>query len=167
MSMSLKNAGRWLYFAAVPLACVAGTSVAVWLAVFSYTDSHRQRISLPVFDYSAAKGRLPVEEIAVKSREPVQHVRDFFQTDTVAGKQELTLDFQKIALGMVIVKNDKRFCLTNGIQYGEGQGGSIFTVHRIEPNGVWYLVGMKKIFLQTGEKVNVDGDGNVREWLED
>jgi hypothetical protein len=160
--MSLKDLGQWLFFATVPIVLVLGTLVAIWLTLFIDLENEAQKISLPVFHYQSPE-RADITQAVDHKRNYTSAGQDIFKIETTLAHQEQELELHQVALGMVIVKDDKRFCLTNGLLYKEGAKGSGFTVHRIETDGVWYQVGSKKIFLQAGQKVNVDGKGNIRE----
>lgn len=162
MSMSVEGLGQRLYYAAVPLVLIIGILIAVWMALFSDSEKKSQGLNLPFFDYQAPEN-VPVYSDILLNRTSVQPVRDIFLMDSISGKQENLLELHEVALGMVILKGEKRFCLTNGELFKEGESGNAFTVRRIESNGVWYQIGQKEIFLQAGEKVNVDSEGNVRE----
>lgn len=161
MSMSIKDLGERLYFAAVPLFLIFSTLLVLWLTLFN--DSERSRgVNLPRFDYKPPANETVQSDVVIHS-DPVKPQRDIFLINRGSKKEEQPLEMHEVALGLVIVKGNKRFCLTNGVLFEKGQGGLGFIVHRIEANGVWYRIGDRDIFLQTGEKVNVDGDGNVRE----
>lgn len=162
MSMSVTDMGQRLRFVAVPLVLLLGVLLVFWLIFFSGSRQLSQGITLPVFEYRApgsdsADTKKPLDKKIDRT------VRDIFQIGMVSEIKEQSLDLNEVALGLVIIKGDKRFCLTNGLLFKEGGQGNGFTVDRIESNGVWYQVGNRTLFLETGEKVNVDAEGNVRD----
>ncbi len=163
MSMSIENLGPRLYFAMVPLFLIVSTAIVVWATLFSDSGDSTRKISLPSFEYQAPE-KTSKNDILSQKQQAVSPPRDIFQ---VKAKPKTgtpsPLDLHEISLGLVIVTEEKRFCLTNGVRYTTGEGNLDFTVLRIETNGVWYLVGKREIYLQPGDKVNVDGQGNVRE----
>lgn len=161
MSMSVKGVEERFYFAIVPLALVVGTALAVWFALFSDSDQKLPGVTLPFFSYQAPENKMAAYHVDLDHTSD-KPIREIFHVAAGAKQKEQSLDVNEVALGMVIVKGKKRFCLTNGIMYKEGEGNGDFTVHSIQSNGVFYQIGDKTVFLQAGENVNVDGEGNVR-----
>ncbi len=162
MSMSVKGVEQRIYFAIVPFTLVIGTALAVWFALFSNGDKKMDRVTLPHFNYQAPErttARFHVD-LDHSSSEPDREI--FLVSSRTVGKKK-SLDMNEVTLGLVIVKGQKRLCLTNGVLYREGEGNDDFTVQSIKSNGVLYQIGDETVFLQAGEKVNVDGEGNVRE----
>ena len=162
MPMSVKRFGQWLYFALVPIVLLAGTSVAVWLAVFGHADDQARPPALPYFNYQAPEKALLVQQPGLVLNSS-QTQKDLFRIDTTAGNLEQQLELNDLALGMIIANDNKRLCLTNGVLFHEGDKGNGFTVDRIESHRVWYQIGSRKIFLRIGEKVTIDSEGNVQE----
>ncbi len=160
--MSINNLIRWLYFAAVPLALLAGATIAVSWALYGQQDSWNNQIRIPSFSFT------PARHDQAQKRQFVMHsgkeqVRDMFKIQENRQAQEESLALHEIALGLIILKNDTRICITNKIKYMEGQSGPGFTVNKIESQGVWYQVGTKMVFLQTGTRIHVDDLGNIHE----
>ena len=162
MSMSVKGIEQRIYFVLVPFTLVVGTALAVWLALFSDADEKTSRVTLPHFTYQAPEGNVETFHVDLDHNSG-DAVREIFQVAAGTVEKERSLDMNEVALGLVIVKGQKRFCLTNGVMYKEGEGNDDFTVHSIKSNGVLYQIGDDTVFLQAGENVNVDGEGNVRE----
>ncbi len=162
MSMSVKGVEQRIYFAIVPFTLIVGTALAVWFALFSDADKKMDRVTLPHFSYQAPGEKSAKFHVDLDhgSKEPV---REIFHVAAGAVEKERSLDMNEVALGLVIVKGQKRFCVTNGVMYKEGEGNEDFTVHSIKSNGVLYQIGDEAVFLQAGDNVNVDGEGNVRE----
>jgi hypothetical protein len=159
--MSVKALEQKVYFVLVPLLLAAGTGIAVWLALFNEPEGIEELVTLPFFSYQVP------EKTAIHSPTDMQHipgtpVREIFSITAAPGKNEQLLSTHEVGLGIVVVMGDKRFCLTNGVIYKEGEGNSDFTVHTIEANGVRYQIGDKTVFLQAGERLTVDGAGNIR-----
>ena len=67
----------------------------------------------------------------------------------------------ELALGLIAVKGQRRFCLTNGVMLAEGESGNGFLVYRIEENRVWYKIGKSLLYLQPGDRISVDTEGNI------
>ncbi len=162
MSGAVNDLWGKLYFVAVPFALVVGITLALWLALFNDAERKSRKIPLPFFDYQIPDTE-SVHKVTPLDVPQETTARGIFHVDTISSKPEQVLDLHEVALGLVIVSGEKRFCLTNGVLYKEGEGGSGFIVRKIESNGVWYQFGNKDTFLQTGEKVNIDGEGKVRE----
>ncbi len=160
MSINVEFIQKKLYFATVHLLLAAGISLAVYLALSGYFGKEdRPGVALPFFT-----GIDSAEETLSKLQTDIisqnwQPERNIFSSAAVAPEQSetetktdlLETGKYKISLGLIIVKGKKRFCLTNGVLLGEGEGGSHFMVTRIEPDGVWYRIGDKDIHLQVGE----------------
>jgi hypothetical protein len=155
MSISLKVISGKFYFVAVPLLFAAGVTLALYFSLSGYFDQEDQRrIDIPFF------AGLDFEKETGRTRQPWYWQRDIFSSATVAPEQnttateqDLEAELNEIVLAMTIVKGAKRFCLTNGILLGEGEGGRGFMVIRIEPDGVWYRVGGREVWLKTGDKI--------------
>ncbi len=162
MSMSVEGVEERLCFAIVPLTLVVGTALAVWFALFSNSDQKMPGVTLPFFSYQAPEGKTAAYHVDLDHTSDMP-IREIFHVAAGAKQKEQSLDVNEVALGMVIVKGKKRFCLTNGVMYKEGEGNGYFTVHSIKSNGVLYQIGDETVFLQAGENVNVDGEGNVSE----
>lgn len=162
MSMSVKELEQKIYFVIVPLVLLVGTTIAVWLALFNNSDMNGLKVTLPFFSYQVPETAPATSSVDIE-QDKKYAVRDIFKVVTGPEKQMQSVDTHQVDLGLVIVKGEKRFCLTNGVLYKEGEGNDDFTVHSIESNGVRYQVGNTIIFLRTGESANVDGDGNIRE----
>ncbi len=154
-----------LYFATVPLLLLTGTALAAGLALSGYfVEDNRQRVSMPFFQgLSAMEEKPPLLTIATIRQPRQQPGRDIFSSViAVPEPKEITtrtdqqLELNEIFLGMTIVKGTQRFCLTNGVLMREGEGNNNFIVKSIEPDGVWYRVGDRDVFLYTGEKIYLD-----------
>ncbi len=160
--MSINNLTRWLYFAAVPLALLAGSTLAVLGVLYDQPESEKERVLMPSFNFTTT-GNHGRQKHQLSSGFGDTGIRDMFQRKKKEQVGDKLLEIHEIALGLVIIKEDTRLCITNGMKYMEGQGGTGFTVNKIESQGVWYQVGTKTVFLQTGAKIHVDDKGNIHE----
>ncbi len=160
--MSINNLIRWIYFAAVPLALLAGSTIAVLLALYGFPDSEKGAVPVPIFNFATTKSDgTQKHQFSYKPQDT--GTRNIFETERKEQIGKELLELHEIALGLVIVKKDTRLCMTNGVAYMEGQDGTGFTVSKIEQHGVWYEIGGKMVFLKTGTKIHVDVEGNIHE----
>ncbi len=170
MSVSVKNLGERLYFAAIPLALVLTSSVAIWFgAIHSKAEFQTSPLRLPDFNYQAGEQKSvstlppPLHEKMFPSHTLKEPHRNIFGFSTVAKKEETSLEIMELALGLIVVKGKQRFCLTNGVMLAEGEAGNGYLIHRIEANRVWYKINEALLYLQPGERISVDAEGTIRE----
>lgn len=165
MSIDVEFIQKKLYFATVHLLLGVGVALAVYLSLSGYFGKEdRQGVALPFFMGIDYKEEAPARLQTGIIRQHWQSERDIFSSVAVIPEQDKTeikptimgAEKYTISLGLIIVKGDKRFCLTNGILLGEGEGGSNFMVTRIETDGVWYRVRDRDIRLQVGETIYID-----------
>jgi hypothetical protein len=154
---------------AVPVSLVLASAVAIWFGAIRDSQFQESSLRVPGFDYRAdtreynkqKPSPLPDKETSpsFKSEEPR---RNIFGFSTVAKKEEKNLEIMELALGLIAVKGQRRFCLTNGVMLAEGESGNGFLVYRIEENRVWYKIGKSLLYLQPGDRISVDTEGNIR-----
>lgn len=161
MSISVEHIPEKFYFAFVHMLLAVGVILAVYLALSGHFGREaKQRLSLPVFTGMDFREDMPLKKQTdkIKALQLWYPKRDIFRADAVVYEQpetepETAVDLEEISLELIIVKGAKRFCLTNGVLLGEGEGSINFTVISIEPDGVWYQVGDREIHLQVGGKI--------------
>jgi len=168
MSLSVKDLRTRLCFVAVPVSLVLASAVAIWFGAIRDSQFQESSLRVPGFDYRAdtreynkqKPSPLPDKETSssFKSEEPR---RNIFGLSTVAKKKEKNLEIMELALGLIAVKGQRRFCLTNGVMLAEGESGNGFLVYRIEENRVWYKIGKSLLYLQPGDRISVDTEGNI------
>lgn len=168
MSMSVKDLRTMLFFAAVPITLMLASSAAIWFGAIREPQFQKQPLLVPEFNYQAntqdynnqISTPLPgIEPSSLNLKEPQ---RNIFGFSTVAKKEEKNLTIMELALGLIVVKGQRRFCLTNGVMLAEGEAGNGFLIHRIEENRVWYKIGDALLYLQPGDRISVDTEGNIR-----
>lgn len=170
MSSSIKDLTQRLSFATIPVALVLASAAAIWLgAIHSKSKFQSPPLRLPSFNFQASEQRstshLPTAQPEKKrsSHALRETHKNIFGIGTVAIKEESALEIMELALGLIVVKGENRFCLTNGVMIAEGGKGMGFQVHRIEENRVWYRVGESFLSLQPGERKSIDTEGNISE----
>jgi len=153
-----------LYFAAVPLLLSAGVALAAGLSLSGYFMEKPQEDSLPYFQAAPVIEEKESQAKTVQDQ-TLQVARDIFSSAAVDTDKEITItpevELNEISLSLTVVKGMKRLCLTNGVMLEEGEGGNNFIDKSIWPDGVWYLVSDQDVWIQTGEKIYLDGAGNI------
>jgi hypothetical protein len=138
-----------------------GGGIAAWKGLNDPVEAGPQIQNVPFFEFSSPEiSRFPgIEKKAgsVSSREPFQ--------STIPGpvQEEAAevLDMQEVRLGMIVMSDGVRICLTNGRLMQVGQQEARFSISSITEQGVWYGTGKETFFLTVGDKVSVGRDGTV------
>ncbi|MBL4904186.1 MAG: hypothetical protein JKY62_16295 [Desulfocapsa sp.] len=159
MSLSVKDLRTRLCFVAVPVSLVLASAVAIWFGAIRDSQFQESSLRVPGFDYRKDTQEYKEPSTTFKSEEPR---RNIFGFNKVGKKEEKNLEMMELGLGLIVIKGQRRFCLTNGVMMAESQSGNGYLVYRIEENRVWYKIGKSLLPLQPGDKISVDAEGNIR-----
>ncbi len=160
MSLSLNKITDWCIVLAILLAIVVGVILAVWQGGIVPTNLTARLGRHPSFDFNFPLSSRPSAATQTTARNSGKMEDPFWHNKPVQTEPE-DLNLRELVLGLVVVTNTERYCLSNGIMMSEGQKSGRFAVTTITEEGVWYTSRSDHFFLRVGERVSIDYDGKV------